>query len=190
MSLISEKYWYFLSQTIYAVSLGKVGKRSLLYKPLQIDGKKSIYIEDDVYIAQFSWMMGNGRKETIRIKSGTTIGHYVHIIGLNLVVIGNDVLIADKVFISDCTHSYENINIPVIRQNTEILSSVAIGDGSWIGENVCICGANIGKHCIIGANSVVNQDIPDFCVAVGSPAKVIKKYDFERKEWILIKEKS
>lgn len=50
-----------------------------------------------------------------------------------------------------------------------------IGEGSWIGENVCVCGANIGKHCVIGANSVVTKDIPDYSVAVGCPARIIKK---------------
>ena len=57
--------------------------------------------------------------------------------------------------------------------------NVEIGDGTWIGENVCIIGASIGKQCVIGANSVVLKDIPDYCVAVGLPAKVIKKYNFE-----------
>jgi len=60
-----------------------------------------------------------------------------------------------------------------------------IGEGSWIGTKVSIIGSvRIGKHCVIGANSVVTKDIPDFSVAVGAPAKVIKRYDFERKEWI------
>ena len=68
----------------------------------------------------------------------------------------------------------------------ENLRSVSIGDGSWIGENVCILGANIGKHSVIGANSVVLQDIPDYCVAVGSPARVVRKYDFETKKWVTV----
>ena len=63
------------------------------------------------------------------------------------------------------------------------MSEVTIGEDSWIGENVCICGASIGKHCVIGANSVVTKDIPDYCVAAGIPAKVIKKYNFEKNSW-------
>ena len=49
---------------------------------------------------------------------------------------------------------------------------------------MCVIGAKIGKHCVIGANSVVTKDIPDYCIAVGIPAKVIKRYDFEKKQWI------
>lgn len=184
MSRISEKIWYLVSQTLYAASFGKVGKRSLVYRPIQIDGRRSLFIEDDVYIAQYAWLMGNKKRdEALRIKSGTTLGHYAHIVAIESVVIESNVLIADNVFISDCTHSYENIGIPVIRQDVKILSSVIIGEGSWLGENVCVCGASIGKHCVIGANSVVTTDIPDYCVAVGSPARVVKKYDFEKNEW-------
>jgi len=66
------------------------------------------------------------------------------------------------------------------------LSPVSIGDGSWIGENVCIVGATIGKNCVIGANSVVTKNIPDFCVAVGIPARIIKRYDLNKCAWIRI----
>lgn len=65
--------------------------------------------------------------------------------------------------------------------------NLVIGDGTWIGTNVVIVGnIHIGKNCVIGANSVVTKDIPDYSVAVGIPAKVIRKYDFEKKEWIKI----
>jgi acetyltransferase-like isoleucine patch superfamily enzyme len=55
--------------------------------------------------------------------------------------------------------------------------------GAWLGENVCVIGASIGKNSVIGANSVVTKNIPDYCVAVGSPAKVIKKYNVEKQIW-------
>lgn len=52
---------------------------------------------------------------------------------------------------------------------------VLIGDGSYIGINTVIVGnVKIGKHCVIGANSVVTKDVPDYSVAVGIPARVIK----------------
>ena len=72
---------------------------------------------------------------------------------------------------------------PIIQNGT-----VEIGERSWLGENVCVLGAIIGKHCVIGANSVVTHDIPDYSVAVGAPAKVIRKYDFSSKEWIKVEE--
>ena len=90
------------------------------------------------------------------------------------VVIENDVLLADKVFISDCNHEYKDLDTPIQNQGIRFVKPVRIGEGSWVGDNVCVCGASIGKHCVIGANSVVTNDIPDYSVAVGNPAKVIK----------------
>ena len=63
--------------------------------------------------------------------------------------------------------------------------SVRIGEGCWIGERVCILpGITIGKKCVVGAGSIVTKNIPDYCMVAGSPAKVIKVYDFEKHAWI------
>lgn len=59
---------------------------------------------------------------------------------------------------------------------------------TWIGTNVSIIGnVNIGKHCVIGANSVVTHNIPDYSVAVGCPARVIKRYDFNQNKWVKVR---
>lgn len=64
---------------------------------------------------------------------------------------------------------------------------ITIGKDTWIGAHVSIIGnVSIGKHCVIAANSVVVKDIPDYSVAAGVPAKVIKKYSFEKEEWIKV----
>ena len=76
-----------------------------------------------------------------------------------------------------------NLEVPIKEQGIIQKKDVYIGDGSWLGENVCVIGASIGQHCVIGANSVVTKDIPDYSVAVGSPAKVIKRYNPETKQW-------
>ena len=90
---------------------------------------------------------------------------------------------ADKVYISDNLHGYEDIHTPIHRQPIVQNGTVEIGEGSWLGENVCVIGANVGKHCVIGANSVVTRNIPDYSVAVGVPARVVKRYNFETKLW-------
>lgn len=185
MNRFKTKWWYIVTQTIYKHLFQSIGKKTVIYKPLQIDNAKSLSIGNGVFIAEGAWLMGNSEfVTTARIEDGATIGHFAHIIALHSVTIERDALIADKVFISDCTHRYENINTPVTKQGVKMLSPVTIGEGSWIGENVCICGASVGKQCVIGANSVVTSDIPDYSVAVGSPARVVKKYDFDREEWV------
>jgi acetyltransferase-like isoleucine patch superfamily enzyme len=58
-----------------------------------------------------------------------------------------------------------------------------IGEGSWIGHNACVIGVRVGKHCVIGASAVVLRDLPDYSVAVGAPARVVRRYDVEAKAW-------
>ena len=99
-------------------------------------------------------------------------------------MIGDDVLTANNVYISDNIHCYENITTPVIKQPVKYKRSVEIGSGAWIGENACIIGANVGRNSVIGANAVVTSDIPDYAVAVGIPAKVIKQYDSVQEKWL------
>ncbi|WP_353887651.1 acyltransferase [uncultured Phocaeicola sp.] len=88
-------------------------------------------------------------------------------------------------YITDCDHEYRNVDIPITDQGiVQKGQKVSIGDGSYVGINAVIVGnVKIGKHCVIGANSVVTKDVPDYCVAVGSPAKIIKRYNLETQLW-------
>lgn len=105
------------------------------------------------------------------------------------VILGKYVTIGPYVYISDRSHEYRDISDPIISQGYFSQGEgVQIGDETWIGVHASVIGAvKIGKHCVIGANSVVTSDIPDYSVAVGTPARVIKKYDFEKKQWENIK---
>lgn len=116
------------------------------------------------------------------------INDFVHIAATEKVEIGNNVLIASKVFISDICHGeytdIENVSDPNEHPNNRKLSAkpVIIHDDVWIGEIVSILpGVEIGKGSIIGANSVVTKSIPDYSIAAGNPAKVIKQYNFTKK---------
>ena len=130
-------------------------------------------------------------EKVIMFGNNVEINDYVHIAAGEKIVIGDNVLIASKVFISDLNHGNykgENPDNPLSAPNSRELSTnpIIIKDNVWIGEGVCIMpGVTIGFGCVIGALSVVTKDIPDYCIAVGSPAKVIKKYDFNKKKWIL-----
>ena len=112
----------------------------------------------------------------MKIGKGSEIGERCRISIANSLVIGEKVLLSPNVYITDCDHEYRNIDIPLIDQGiVQKGQKVSIGEGSYIGINAVIVGnVKIGKHCVIGANSVVTKDVPDFCVTVGCPAKVIK----------------
>lgn len=184
---IKNKLFSFIRNRKYSRSFKSFGEDSYIDNPLNISGSENISIGKNVYIAYKSWLTavpytGNLDCE-LRIGNGVKIGNFNHIFSTHRVIIEDNVLTADKVYISDNLHSYEDINLPVIAQPIKQCKDVVIKEGSWLGENVCIIGSCIGKHCIIGANSVVTKDIPDYCVAVGAPAKIIKRYCFKTSEW-------
>lgn len=162
------------------------GNNSYIIKPLVIRGHENIIIENNVLITHQVWLNAislNNKPCTLKIGSGCNIGHFNHISASGEVILEEEVLTADKVFISDHLHGYEDISISILKQPLIQKNFVRIGKGSWIGENVCIIGSSIGKHCVIGANSVVTKSIGDYCVAVGNPAKIIKRYCLESSTW-------
>lgn len=171
----------------FSKSFNSFGKGSRIIAPLNIQGIERINIGAKVYIGYKGYLAAvplTGSKQcSLMIGDGTSIGNFNHIFATTNILIGKNVLTADKVYISDNQHGYEDVGLSIKDQPVIQLKEVAIGDSTWIGENVCIIGATIGKHCVIGANSVVTKDIPDYSVAVGAPAKVIKRYNPLTKIW-------
>ncbi|NOW94091.1 DapH/DapD/GlmU-related protein [Mucilaginibacter sp. SG564] len=99
------------------------------------------------------------------------------------VTLGNYVMLAQNIVLSGLNHGYEDVTTPPRLQKVTT-KQIIIADNVWIGANsVVTAGVTIGKHAIIGAGSVVTKDIPEYSVAVGNPAKVIKKYNFTTKSW-------
>jgi len=131
-----------------------------------------------------------GKNAKVEIGKNVMSYHNLHIGAIDSVVIGDRVLIASGVYISDHHHgNYSGdhqsspLESPIDRPLTS--SPVKIGDDVWIGERVSILpGVSIGNGVVIGAGAVVTKDLPDYVIAVGAPAKVIKKYDFNKKVWI------
>lgn len=100
--------------------------------------------------------------------------------------IGNNVIMAQNIVVSGLNHIYEDINIPIVQQNVTT-ALISIGDDSWIAANVVItAGVTIGKHCVVAAGSVVTKDVPDYSIAAGNPAKVIKRYDHTSGAWVRV----
>ncbi|MBQ3608561.1 MAG: acyltransferase [Bacteroidaceae bacterium] len=186
MRFISYPYNLFL-RILYKVYFKKFGKHSFIDKPLRLDGKNNIFIHNNVFVGYKTWLAAlplTGEKECrLELKDGVTIGHFNHIYATKKIILERNVLTADKVYISDNLHGYKDISTPIKNQPIIQNGEVIIGENSWLGENVCILGASIGKHCIIGSNSVVTKNIPPYCVAVGAPAKIIKRYCFDTKMW-------
>jgi acetyltransferase-like isoleucine patch superfamily enzyme len=110
------------------------------------------------------------------------------LIGIGNVVIGpvqmgNNIILAQNVVISGLNHQYQDVALPIYQQDITT-KKIIIEDDCWIGANsVVTAGVTIGKHSVIAAGSVVTKNIPPYSVAAGNPARVIKQYNFETREW-------
>jgi len=135
-------------------------------------GERSI-IED---FATLNNMVGG-----IEIGKRTRVGIGNVIIGP--VKIGDNVIFAQNVVISGLDHNYIDVNLPILDQGVST-AEVIIEDEVWIGANSVVTkGTKIGKHSVIAASSLVNKDVPPFCLVGGNPARIIKKYSFESGRW-------
>jgi acetyltransferase-like isoleucine patch superfamily enzyme len=154
-----------------------------MWKPTTIFNERFITIGQDTLIGpdiSLSAGMVPGQEcityPVVSIGDRCLIGRGSGIVGHFSIEIGNDVWTGHNVYITDQNHGYEDVERP-ISQQSQPERAVKIGDGSWLGYgSVVLPGVTIGKHVVVGANSVVTHDIPDYSVAVGVPAKVIKRF--------------
>jgi len=129
----------------------------------------------------------------IIIGDGAYVGRFSVIAGMNHVEIGRKVLLAPRVHITDCNHDFEDIDRPIMEQGFAGGGQVFVGDESWVGVNAVIVASRgrtlrIGRHCVIGANTVVTRSVPDYCVVVGAPPRIIRRYCQETKRWLRVNE--
>ena len=112
----------------------------------------------------------------VRIGDRTMIGRGSHVVGHFSIDIGDDIQTGPYVYITDQNHVYEDPDMPIGLQWPKE-ASVSVGSGTWLGTGVVVLpGAQIGRNVVVGAGSVVIGELPDHCVAVGSPARVVKRY--------------
>jgi acetyltransferase-like isoleucine patch superfamily enzyme len=123
------------------------------------------------------WITAPGRAR-VRIGAGAFLNLGAMVAAQELVEIGDHCMLANGCFVTDSSHRYDDPGRPVPWQGFESKGPTRIGDNCWLGANVVVTsGVTIGERCVIGANSVVTRDIESFSVAVGAPAKMIRKID-------------
>ena len=204
---ISSKVGQYMSRVRGYAIFGK--KNVKVYSNVLIDNKKTIFADDNVTIycnvrfqsSEYSPIylsknvqiydhsviqsLGGG----ITIGKNVILGEYTTIQAQANVTIEDDVLLASKIQIITNNHVYDDTKTPIKYQNNES-KPVLIKMGAWIGINCTILsGVTIGRNSVVGAGSVVNKDVPDYCVVAGSPARIIKRYNTFNGKWEGLKAK-
>ena len=171
--------------------------------PRNISGSERIFFGNDVDIGPGSFLIAVRRypskkfsspafpmepqtfEPTLRIGDRVTATANLQLFVQANITIGDDVMLASNVFMNDGSHGYATANTPYKYQPIFKIAPITVERGCWIGQNVVIMpGVTIGEYAVIGANSVVTRSIPPKCIATGSPARVLKRWDDESECWV------
>lgn len=168
---------------------GEVGQRATIYRPEVLDrNTKNVFVGEGTTILAHSRIQlypTDGVLPRITFGKDCYISYHNTFLAGGNITLGDGVLMASNILVSSENHSTDPEAGAYYMDQPIKCADVSIGDGTWLGERAMVmAGVHIGKWCVIGGGSIVTHDVPDYSIAVGSPARVIKTYDFERHEWV------
>lgn len=161
------------------------GSNSVAVPPLRISGERWISIQPGVYIGPGCWLNaepdnGVAAGPIIVIGKGSSFAGNCVISAVSSVKIGSEVLFARNVYVADHSHAHLDIARSIMRQGITGVGQIIIDDGAWLGQNVVVTpGVHIGRGAVVAANAVVRSDVPDYSLAVGVPARVVKSWRYK-----------
>lgn len=179
------KIFWVLRGLIYKPFFGKFGFLSYIGKPLFIGNLKRIFIGKQVRIFPGARIEVVDKNSLIVFEDNISVGQNLHIIsgGERELRIGRDTTFSANVFVTNVDHNYDEINKHILEQPL-VSTKTQIGENCFIGYGAVIqAGTILGRQCIVGANAVVRGHFPPYCVIVGIPAKIVKRYDEQSKTW-------
>ena len=179
------KIFWILRGLIYKPFFGKFAFPSYIGKPIFIGNFKRIFIGKRVRIFPGARIEVVDKNSSIVFEDNISIGQNLHIIsgsGQEL-RIGKNTTFSANVFVTNIDHHYDEINKHILEQPL-VSAKTQIGENCFIGYGAVIqTGTILGKQCIVGANAVVRGHFPDYCVIVGVPARIVKRYDEKSGSW-------
>lgn len=182
---ISKLYWSckFGSMAGYV----NMGKNVTIQHPECLHFGKGVGVGKYTYFLPCTEFAGIKYSPKIVIGDGTWIGIRNSFACIDRIEIGKNVLFAGYVHITDHSHGYEDINEPMKWQQLITKGPVIIEDDCWLGF-ACeiLSGVHIGKHSIVAARAVVTHDVPSYSIVAGNPARIVKQYSFETKQWVKV----
>lgn len=185
-----RNYWARIAFLFSKDKFGRTNGFVNIGKQVTFQNPKSIYFGRGVSIGKYSCFLpcskyaGVKYNPRIEIGDGCIIGIRNSFAAINSIKIGNNVLFAGYVHLTDHSHGYEDVERPITPQQLISKGPIVVEDDCWLGFGCeILSGVHIGKHCIVGARSVVTKSVPSYSIVAGNPAKIIKRYNFETKKW-------
>lgn len=172
------QWWVRLFQPFYI----QKGKKAVIYRSVRKDlvPFNRISIGEKTVVESYSIL--NNMVGDIIIGHHSRVGLSNTIIGP--VTIGNHTNLAQNVVVSGLNHNFQDTEKTIAEQGVST-SPIKIADDVWIGANsVILAGVEIGHHSIVAAGTIVTRSVPSYSVCAGNPGRIIKQYDFEKKEWV------
>lgn len=170
--------------------------KSYLGPDSKVIGTRAITVAGNAYIQRDAWIeavfsyLDQSFEPVISIGRGFGASDRLHITCINRIEIGDNCLFGSGVFIGDHNHGsykgdvHSHPSVPPLRRRLVSGGAVIIGSNVWLGDNVTIIGpVRIGDGAVIGANTVVNRDIPENVIAAGSPAQILKRFNDRTERW-------
>ena len=184
----------FIWHPLFSIYLFKRGIRNFTILPqLTINNKRKLFIENGFYLGRnsrfliVSFYKGVKYNPEIRIGTNVSIGNRFTALSAAPIVIGDNSLLASDILITSENHGIDPEKNASYSDNPLVAAPVKIGKGCWIGEKTVILpGVTLGDKCIVAAGAVVNKSFPSYTLIGGVPARIIKKYDFEKHRWISV----
>ena len=187
---ICRLWWRFKTVTFYRLVFGSLGRRCEIHPPMLLNRPERMHLGDQVTIrhgARLEVVLTNPtRNPRLEIGSNVNLEQHLHIVVQNRVRIADNVSVSAFTMITDVDHPYAKAigEGRIGDQYSDDGAEVTIGEGTFIGIGCSILpGVAIGRRCIIGTRTVVNRSVPDYCVAVGVPARIVKRYDNDGHHW-------
>ena len=178
-----RKFFWLARAILYKPFLGQLGAFSYIGKPLYIRNLSKIIIGSKVRIFPNARIEAVDKKSSITLKNNLSIGQNIHLISGGELIIEANTTISANVFISNIDHEYQEIDKHILEQPL-LYKKTHINKNCFIGYGAVIqAGTVLGKQCVVGANAVVRGTFPDYCVIVGAPARIVKRYDSTSKTW-------
>lgn len=188
LHFLSSTYHKLKTQTFYKLMFKSMGLKSVIKKPMFLTPEyisigSGCYVWNDARIEAVTSYANKSFNPHIILEDGVTIQQRCHITAADTLIIGKDTAILFDVMITNIDHKYEDLSTPVGNQPL-IVKKTQIGENCFIGSGAKIqAGTILGKHCVVGTNAVVRGIFPDYCVIVGVPAKIVKRYDEKSGVW-------